>query len=164
MKNFQIIILIFVIGLNTLFAHDHWISYTPPNPSAGDTLHIIIASGHEFPESSFGLKDNLASDVEVTLPDKSQLFIPTKSQKAQISNGNTYCPRYDDMCGLTFLAGYNDIPQTGGSGWPDGDIDEVTKLRGQFCPPTAGGWDDLQILQLAGIKNLPKIPDEYKTD
>lgn len=81
-----------------------------------------------------------------------------KSQ--QKSNGQTYCPRYDNMCGLTYLAGYNQVPDSPTQGW---EIDSVTKLRGQYCPPSAGQWDDLQILQLAGVSNLEEsqIPPEY---
>lgn len=64
------------------------------------------------------------------------------------------------MCGLTYLAGYNNVPSSSGNGWI---IDDITKLRGEYCPPSAGQWDDLQILQLAGVGKLNKkqIPQEY---
>ena len=80
--------------------------------------------------------------------------------KLRKSQNQTYCPRSDNMCGLTYLAGYNNVPSSTGEGWI---IDDITKLRGQYCPPTAGKWDDLQILQLSGVGKLSKnqIPQEY---
>jgi len=86
---------------------------------------------------------------------------PCELRKSQIrQNGQTYCPRSDNMCGLTYLAGYNNVPSSSGNGWK---IDDITKLIGQYCPPSAGQWDDLQILQLSGVGKLNKkqIPQEY---
>ena len=63
------------------------------------------------------------------------------------------------MCGLEYLTGYNKVPTSSGNGWV---IDPITQDRGKYCPPSAGKWDDLQFLQLAGITSNYKLPkDEY---
>ena len=79
------------------------------------------------------------------------------SGKACVQVGSNTCARYDGMCGIQWTAG-SQYPDTD----PGYEKNKVTAARLKYCPPTAGAWDPLQILQLANADYSTLPPKEYK--
>ena len=111
-----------------------------------------------------GVSDLLLSHIPLNIlgpgesgpPPWSHLVITVVKACVQVVGSNT-CARYDGMCGIQWTAG-SQYPDTD----PGYEKNKVTAARLKYCPPTAGAWDPLQILQLANADYSTLPPKEYK--